>query len=363
MSDKKLSFLAIAAAASIVLAVFVWHFAGTSKQTSSPQGGNLIQGLDPAAITEIVAGKGNEQIILKRQGKGFVIANKSYYPALNRAINDLLASCLDVRIVELYTEDKANHKDLGVSEENAKDIVKFLDSNGKIITGIIVGDTREDGKMAYARLVNDNKVYIIYNAPWIKSSPLDYIDTELISVDKADISWVTVTSPSETYTLISEANGTEVVFKDVPGGKKEKKSECLAVLSAITSLGFDDVNAAAEMANLKFDRQYTCLLNDSTLYTIEIARQEDSQTFVKCSAEFTDKKPVTKEQAIESQQELKKKEAKFLARQEARKFAQACEGWIYRIHEYKAKMMTRPLAELIEDIPQQQADANAPVEK
>jgi len=348
MSDKKLSRLGVAAAASIVLAVFVWQVVGRIKPTSAGQG-NLIQGLDPAAIAEIVTGKGNEQISLKRRDKGFAVANKNFYPASNRVINDLLAGCLDIRNVELYTKDKANHKDLGVAEENAKDIVKFLDSNGKIITGVIIGNTRQEGDTAYGRLIGDDKVYVIYNPPWVKSSPLDYIDTELILINKADIESVTVTSPKETYTLTGEANGTEAVLKELPDGKKEKKKECLAVFGALGNLRFDDVNAAAEITGLNFDRQYKCLLKDSMLYTIEIA-QKDSNAFIKCSAEFTDKTPVRKEEAVESQEELKKKEAKLLAKEKAKKFTDTCDGWIYQIPEYKAKIMTRPMAELIEDV-------------
>jgi hypothetical protein len=372
MSDKKLSLLGIAAAASIVLAVIIWQFAGRSKQTSTGQG-NLIQGLNPANIAEIVvrrgatasqqAGKGSEQISLKRRGGGFVVANKSYYPASNRAVNDLLAACLDIRTVELYTEDKANHKDLGVAEENAKDIVKFLDSNGKNIAGVIIGNTREDGSTAYGRLFNDDKVYIIGNPPWIRQSPLDYVEQELISVDKTNIDTVTVASPNEVYTLIGEANGTEAVLKELPAGKREKKNDCVAVLGALTNMRFDDVNAAIENPDLNFNRQYRCLLKDLTLYTIEIA-QKDSKTFIRCSAEFTDKTQVKKEQAVESQEELKKKEVKLLARDKAKKFSETCEGWIYQIPEYKAKNLTRPMAELIEDIPAQgPAEANEPQKK
>ena len=49
--------------------------------------------------------------------------------------------------------------------------------------------------MTYGRLINDDKVYIIYNTPWVKPSPLDYVEQELISINKADIDSVTVTSP------------------------------------------------------------------------------------------------------------------------------------------------------------------------
>ncbi len=350
MSDGKLSLLGIAAAGSIVLAVFVWQFANRSKPVTAEQG-NLIQGLDPAAIAEIVIGKGSETVTLRRRKEGFVVANKSNYPASNRPINDLIAGCLDVRCVELYTEDETNFKDLGVSEENAKDMVKFLDSSGKVITGVVVGNIREDGRMAYGRLVNDNKVYVIYNVPWVKSSPLDYIEKELLTVEKSDIGSVTVTQGSDVYTLVSEANGTNVVLGQLPAGKQQKQSDCLPVLGALTNLMIDDCFAEADGAELNFDKQYSCLLKSSALYTIEIA-QKDSKTFIKCSAEFTDKTQVKKEQAVESQEELEKKEAKLLAREKAGKFRNTCKGWIYEIPKYKAEVITKKLEELIEDIPE-----------
>ena len=360
MSDMKLSLLGILAVVSIILAVFVSQFAHRSKPTSAGPG-NLIQGLDPATIAEIVTGKGDEQVSLKRRGNSFVVASKSFYPASNKAVNDLIASCLDIRTVELYTEDKANYKDLGVTEEDAKDIVKFLGSDGKIITGVIVGNSREKDGMTYARLINDDKVYIIYNAPWIKSSPLDYIEQELISINKADINSVTVTSSEGAYTLVSEANGAEVALKELPAEKKQKKNECISVLSALTSLRFDDVDTVAEKPDLKFDREYTCLLKDSTLYLIEIA-QKDSKTFIKCNVDFTDKTPVKKEEAVESQEELKKKEAKLLAKDKVKKVQEICEGWVYQIPEYKAKNMTKPLTELIEDVNSEPSSVNAPKE-
>jgi hypothetical protein len=369
MSNKKLSLLGLAAAGSVVLAVFVWQFANRVQPASAEQG-NLIQGLDTAAIAQIAVrhgttvsqqvGKGPEMVSLKRKENGFVVANKSNYPASNRQINDLIAACLDIRCVELYTEDKANFKDLGVSEEDAKDVVKFLDSNGKIITGVIIGDLRQDERMAYGRLVGDSKVYVIYNVPWVKSSPLDYIEQELISVGKSDINSVTVTIGADSYTLATEANGTEPVLSQLPIGKQQKKNDCLSVFGALTNLRFDDVNAAADCADLIFDKKYSCMLKDSTLYTIEIAGKE-SKTFIKCSVEFTDKTQVKKEQAVESQEELEKKDAKLLAKGKAKKLQETCEGWIYQIPEYKAKNMTKPLAELVEDIATvKPADANVP---
>jgi hypothetical protein len=360
MSDKKLSFLGILAIVSVVLAVFVSQSVNRKKQVSAGAG-YLIQGLDPAVIAKIVIGKDNEAFTLKREGDGFVVENKDNYPADTRMINNLLTSCLDIRTVEVYTEDETNYKDLGVAEANAQGIVKFLDSGGKIITGVIIGKNCPSGGMYYGRSLNDNKVYVMDNVPWPGASPLEYIDRSLVSMSKADIASITVTSPDSSYNLVSEANGTAAVLKELPAGKKEKKNECDQVFSAIMNLRFDDVNAVSKIPDLKFDREYTCLLKDSTLYLIEIA-QKDSKTYIKCNVDFTDKTQVTKEQGVESQEELKKKEAKLLAREKAKKLQETFAGWIYEIPSYKADYMTKPLAELVEDIATSNADANMPKE-
>ncbi|MBN1787094.1 MAG: DUF4340 domain-containing protein [Sedimentisphaerales bacterium] len=348
MSNKKLTILAIAAIGSIVLAVLVSHSTNKVQPVSFEQG-NLIQGLDPEKIAEIVIEKDGQTITLRRQEDGFVVANKSNYPAWNRTVNDLLAGCLDIRCVELYTEDEANFKDLGVTEENAKDVVKFLSANGEVITGIIVGDARDGGQMAYCRLVDDKKVYVIYNVPWVRADVLDYIDRDILSVDRDNIDRVVVTQPGGEYTLVSEANGLDVALEGVPTGKQRKKSDCIRTMTALTNLMLEDVIPAAEGADLNFDKRFSCLLKDSALYTIDIA-QKDSKAFIKCSAEFTDKTPIKKEQAVESQEELQKKEAKLLAREKAMTFDQACAGWIYEVGEYKAQVMTKKFDELVEDI-------------
>ena len=42
-------------------------------------------------------------------------------------------------------------------------------------------------------------------------------------------------------------------------------------------------------AYLKFDKTFICKLSDSTVYTLQVA-VKDEKTFVKCTAEFADKK-------------------------------------------------------------------------
>ena len=104
---------------------------------------------------------------------------------------------------------------------------------------------------------------------------------------------------------------------------------------------------------MAFEKQYMCRLKDSTVYALRIAQKED-KTYVSCVAEFTDKTPVEKASVnqggeVESEEELKKKEAKLLARDNATKFTAKHQGLVYEIADWKAKNLTKELADLIED--------------
>ncbi|OQA03270.1 MAG: hypothetical protein BWY69_00559 [Planctomycetes bacterium ADurb.Bin401] len=359
MSDKKLSFLGIAAVVSVVLAVFVSQYANKSKPVVSAKGA-LIQGLNPSDVQKIIVKQEDNTVTLNRKKDGFVIAEKAGYPAANKVVNNLFTSSLDIKIVEFYTEDEKNYKDLGVTEEDSKGSIQFFNADDKLITGFIIGKDTDSGsgQYAYGKLVNDKKVYILSDIPWIQGPAVDYMNKDLIYVKKENIDWVTVAGPNDFYSLISDANGAIVKLKELPAGKKLKDSESSQVLGALSNLRFDDVMAESEAKDLVFDRKYNIKLKDSTLINLEIAKK-DSDTYVKCKAEFTDKTQVMKEEGVESQEALKQKEAKLLAMENAKKLHDTTKGWVYKIPSYMADNMTKPMNDLVEEIQiAQPTDAN-----
>jgi hypothetical protein len=100
---------------------------------------------------------------------------------------------------------------------------------------------------------------------------------------------------------------------------------------------------------LTFNRQFICRLKDSTVYTVKVAQKGD-KTFITCRTEFTDKNPVTKEEGIvESEENLKKKEAKLLARDKAEGFSSRHSDRIYEISESDAGNLVKKLSELLEE--------------
>jgi len=345
MSDRKLVILGIVAALVVMWAVVQYRVSiGRRKGSETPV--YLIQGLDPADIGSIVLGWGEGAVTLKREGERFVVVNKDNYPAEAKGINNLLSRCLEVRVSELYTDNPANHEELGVTEQKARSVVKLFRPDSKLITGIIVGKDRELGEGNYVRLADSNSVYVAQNVPWFGGRAIDYIGQELVAVKREDINSVTVKLSGGEYTLKAGEDGKTVALENMPEGRRLKSSDSETVFAGLTTLRFDDVKK--NPGDLTFDKQFVCRVKDSTVYTVKIA-QKDGKTYINCGAEFTDTSPVVKEKEVESEEQLKKKEAKLLARDKAKEFAARHQGWVYEIPDWKAKQMTKPLSELLED--------------
>ncbi len=357
MSNKNLTILGI-------VAVIMVLWAMVQSRISNRPGAEpdrpvyLIQGLDPARVDSIVIGTGDAAFTLKRRNNGFVVVDKDNYPAKTSEINSLITKCLEIKTTEFVTDNPSNHEDLEVTEEKARSVVKFMkaDPNSSLLTGVIIGKTKELGQGSYVRMLSSNaassnKVYVTSNAPWFGGGAMNYVDQELISAKREDIESVTVSSLNGPYTLKTKEGSQDIILDNIPAGKKLKSSEAQSVFTALTSLRFEDVNKIS--SDMVFDKQYMCRLKDSTVYALRIA-QKDDKTYVSCAAEFTDKTPVEKASInqggqVESEEELKKKEAKLLARDKATKFMTEHQGWVYEIADWKAKNLTKELADLLED--------------
>jgi len=353
MSERKLSILAIVAVFMVIWAV-VQSRVSHKPKTEPGAPTYLIQGLDPADIGSIVIGVGDDAVTLKKQANNFVVVNKDGYSANAKQINDLLTKSLEIRIGRVYTDNPENHTTLGVTEQDARSVVKFLKADSSLLVGYVIGNNREAGQGTYVRLLSSDNVYVTENVPWIRNRPIDYIEQQLISIKKEDIESVTVTSPTGRYKLNAEAEGEGVVLEGMPQDKKLKESDAKSVFSALTSLRFTDVKMSpAQDERLTFDRQYICKLKDSTVYTLKIEKSDDKTYYIACNSEFMDQTPIVKEKKVETEQQLKEKEAKLFARDKAKEFTARHQRWIYQIADWKAKYLTKELADLLEDKPKE----------
>ncbi|HML74857.1 MAG TPA: DUF4340 domain-containing protein [Anaerohalosphaeraceae bacterium] len=366
MNDKKLAILGLVAVVSVAAAILVSRIGGVS-QSSSLVIGPLIGGVDVDKINSIVVTgeKGTQKVTLVKSEKRFVVAEKENYPASTKKVNELVNQCLDIRTAELQSEDPAFHAELGLTDETAKTAVTFKDSAGQTIVGLLVSESKPESQEVFVRRADDNKAYLTLQSPWISSRPLDYLDTQLLQVDAKKILEVSVIDPNQVgYTLRSDNGGDVVTLGEMPAGKQFKGTTYRSVFSTLSSLNFEDVSPKDKVEGLTLDRRYICKLDDSTVYTLDLGKKEE-KWYLKLKVEFTDKSEVVKEKGVESEEELKKKEAKLLARDAAEALIKKTGNWLYVIPQFKAAELTKSLNELIEDVPvkpKEPADPNKPVE-
>lgn len=350
MSNQKLGILAVVAAAMVFLAVITGRTSvGTRGTLSGPA--YLIQGLDTAAIDSISVSEGQSQVKIRRQGQGgqFVVSDINY-PADAKQINDLITKALDIKTVDFYTSDAANHAELEVSEEKPRGAIRFFKPDGSLLAGIVIGKTRDSGEGTYVREASSNDVYLTSDSPFIRTKRMDYVNQEIASIKGEDVNMVTVTTPEGAYTLRAEKDGGDDVLMDgLPADKKLKDSDAKSVFTALQGLRFEDVNTPAQITGLTFDRKYVARMDDSTEYTLELAKKGD-KTYLLASAVYTDPAKVTiNPDKKDSPEELAKKEAILMAQADAQRFNLRHKGWIYTIPDWKAKSLLMSQADLLED--------------
>ena len=349
MKNSKLFLLGLVAAAMVIWAVVQDHIAESRNQPVSG-GGHLIQGLDTSLIDSIAIGTADSKVTLNRQGDGFVVVEKGDYPADIEQINKMINKLLDIKTTEVVTENADNHADLGVTEDKAKAVVKFMNGEGELIGSAIIGGISDTVRGSYVRRADSDVVYLSENTPWLRTSPLEYTVQKLVGIESDKIKRVKVSGVDGEYNLTKD-DSDKVGLDKVPADKQVKQSELDSVFNAMGNVSFSDVKKESEAEGMNFNRKYVCQLKDSTIYRFELA-EAGGKYYAKCSADFTDKSQVMKENRKESEEELQEKEAKLLAREAAEKFTAEHEGWVYELAEYQAKKLMKQVDELVEDIPQ-----------
>jgi hypothetical protein len=364
MSSKNLSKLAAVAAIMVVAAVIVHLLSNRPAQTNQTSA-YLIQGLNPDKVATIVISANDKSIHLQRRGRTFVVSEKNDYPAATNRINELFTELLDIQTKEMVTDKPQNHSDLEVTPDKAQSIVELLGSDANAITGVVIGKRTDNGD-AYVRPTDSDNVYLCVNAPFVRTSPIDYIDQKLLSVNREDIISVTVTDANGvTYTFESEPNSTNITLAGgLPQGKK-LSPRSTSVFTALTSIRFDDVfKAGSEPGNPAFNHTYICSLNNSSQYILKLAKVDDKY-YADCSAVFTGAKEISLKKN-DSDEELKKKDVELQARDAVENFNAKCKGWVFELPKWKADNLTKPLNDVLEDTKSEQqktetdSDADSP---
>ncbi|MCA8944050.1 MAG: DUF4340 domain-containing protein [Planctomycetes bacterium] len=359
MNQKTLTLLGIAAAVSIVIAVAVGAWKPTPDFDNSGIR-DLVQDLNPSAVHAIEIEADGESARLVRQGSGFVVASKLNYPASIEQIDRVIGECMKIRTDARVTDDPADHEALKVREvDEGVQHVRFLDADGKLIVGLLVHDepASDLGRGFFVRLEGEDAVYHTTDYVSFQAGSLDYVDKDILDLPREDIARVLAQNSGGEYTILSPEKG-KVELQDIPAGKQVKGNGHESVFGAATRLSFTDFQPAADVKDLTFDSVYEVETRSQAEYRFEIATQTEpaateggeptSKYFVRVSAKYVGPRQVKMEKDADDA-EKKRLEGLMLAQDAVDAFNLQHQSWVYELPGYKAKVMVKPLEELLED--------------
>ena len=125
MSNKNFNTLAIV---TVVLMVVSILMSGKKEVIVADfvRGQDLIGYLDVDRLDCVEVQKGEDKIVVQKQGDRFLVESRSSYPADGGRINNLIDMCLKLRCMREISDTADTHADLGVDEANPDaTIVRF----------------------------------------------------------------------------------------------------------------------------------------------------------------------------------------------------------------------------------------------
>ncbi len=174
---------------------------------------------------------------VKKDGSAWVIPSQYIYPADGGTrVGATSGGVLNVRPGAKITDDTKKHAELGVvigsrnpDKEGRGKRVTLKDAGGAVLVDLIIGKKAELADVYYVRDARQNDVYTAKVDPDIRTSFKDWVETDLLKINGADIRTVAI----KDYTVdagkgqvnMRELRRSSTSQRTRPGGSADKTPE------------------------------------------------------------------------------------------------------------------------------------------
>ena len=206
-----------------------------------------------ATKIHIVSQKGTFDVV--KRGSGWVIPQRSNYAASFEQIQKTLVGIAAFETIEPKTSrpDWFHYVDLETPPKGNGTLIAVSGSDGHEIASVIVGKSEDIGDPSgalglFVRRPSDDQSWLVRSVFEPRSDPGDWMDKNVLSVDRARIEEVDVTPSSGAAYIVRRDKPSDPDFKPTPVPRgRELSSEAAGdtVAAAITGFAFDDIRPAS----------------------------------------------------------------------------------------------------------------------
>ena len=200
-----------------------------------------------AAVTEVSIGSldSDESVTLVKQENGWLVKEKSGYPADFEAVSELLGGLSELRVAERKTAKPENHGRLGVAARGEGTgtliSVQTISAEAGEMLELVVGKPAES-RGSFVRLNGEDQVYLTDAVVSADTDVMSFVDAVIINVDSADVQSVAISGPGSYLSAGRSEAGAEMTLENLPVGaelKYDTVADSLARL--LINLRFTDV--------------------------------------------------------------------------------------------------------------------------
>ncbi|MCB1511282.1 MAG: DUF4340 domain-containing protein [Hyphomicrobiaceae bacterium] len=254
MEPKHFNMLAVAAVVSLITAGIV-HGAYNNWQAEKVTGQKLFEGFDKGAnkVGRVMLQKGKAKLTLQKDGKGWVVLERSGYPVDSAKVRALLVNLANTELVEPKTRVASRYSLLELGDparDDAKStLVALADERGKAIADVVIGKRKPgafgQGKPGtYIRRPGNPQSWLASANLRASVDVVDWVDPVFFRLDPKTVTSLTIAAPKgQPFELVpDEKKKGEFKFKAVPEGHKLKAgASASGMVKAMRTLELMDV--------------------------------------------------------------------------------------------------------------------------
>jgi hypothetical protein len=292
---RNLAILAGGAAISVLLAVLALREQAAElapKYTHETFFPGVAPEIKDATKIHIVSQKGSFDVI--KNGSRWVIPQRSNYSASFEQIQKTLVGIAAFETIEPKTSrpDWFHYVDLDMPPKGNGILFAVTGNDGHEIASVIVGKSEDIGDPSgalglFVRRPTDNQSWLVRSVFEPRSDPGDWMDKNVVSVDRARIQEVDVTPSSGPAYVVRRDKPSDPDFRptSVPRGR-ELSSEAAGdtVAAAITGFAFDDIRQAKSFDFSGATRHVTKTFDGLTVTADTVQQGSDYWTTLSAAA-------------------------------------------------------------------------------
>jgi hypothetical protein len=359
LSVRSFSALCLLTLCVVIAAVLASGDSGAIPGSGKPLFPDLMSRLND--IEEVQLEVGSQRFVLKRTDSGWVVPDRSGYPADADKIHRLLVGAAGLRRVEPKTSDPARYPKLGLGDASAAASsavsYRLKASADSTLAALIVGNSAPakgdpDLSEFYVRLPDDPRAWLVEGKLPRGDTLLEWLDRTIADIDRARVREARVSHASGEVVTVTRELSAKDDFRllNAPASKTVDAQWKLNDIGRLLSnLELEDVRSR-DGSLLDGEPDYVVSMRtfDGLVVQMDVFRH-DKQTLGVLKAEFrpqaagVEVKPGEKAPLMSAEE----------VREEVDKLNARWARWAYVLPGFKVDALTRTQSELLKDFAQE----------